>query len=199
MLVPEVATDPYRRNRLRQNSVIFIGPGSRPESKICEKLDQYLESLYILGSSRSLHDLYKCLCLCRNVEFLLHRWLPQCKSEKIRTADQDSKILEQELSRSLKMWLRPPLTGTEDLAQWAKVSSAEVYCIEGICKVKAMMLSGSERWIVRRRWHWLVLCGKMSGDALLVWGASLLLSERSWDQSRVAGRAGLFRLSRIRA
>ena len=76
------------------------------------------ESFFIFGSSTSL---YKCHCLSlKNAEFRWHRWLPELEQESDsqiwKFPDLDSKILEHERSRSLKMWLRPLLPQSTDAA-----------------------------------------------------------------------------------
>jgi len=77
---------------------------SELESKFCEKLDP--ESIIISG--RSLYGLYKCHFLSSNIaEFRLHRWLLVFERSRLFTfakySDLNSKILEQERSRSLNM------------------------------------------------------------------------------------------------
>ena len=81
---------------------------SDPESRIFEKPGP--ESLFISGSSKSLRGLYKCHFL--SAKLLNFGCIDGCRSlnmsrivqfEKISDPDPDSKILEQERRRSLKI------------------------------------------------------------------------------------------------
>ena len=92
--------------------VFLSDPDPDPVSKICEKPDPDPESLFNFGSrSRLGHFLVK--------TWVNYGWNDDCsrslnrsrivKFEKLPDPDPDSKILEQERTRSLKKWLRPPL------------------------------------------------------------------------------------------
>jgi len=109
----KVATDPESTPA----GLCFISD-TDPEFKIFEKTDPDKETLFIFGSGRNLHALYKCHSLSKNTaEFQLHRWLPESEQESDSQIwkksgpdpDPDSKFLEQERNRGLKMWFRPPL------------------------------------------------------------------------------------------
>jgi len=101
--------------RIRIAGVDFWSEKKRkilPEWKIREKPDH--QSLFIFGSSRSLYGLYKCHRLSKIL--LNFGWVSGCQSlnrSRIlkfeKNSDQDSKILEQQRSQSLKMWFQPSL------------------------------------------------------------------------------------------
>jgi len=98
--------------------VFHTDPYPDQESKMFEKSDPEPESLFNFGSNRSLCGHFSEVCVvisevkplaifgCIDCSRSLNR-SPIIKFEKF--LDPDSSILEQERSRSLKMWLRRPL------------------------------------------------------------------------------------------
>ena len=74
------------------------------ESKFCEKANSDPELSLIFDSTRSLRGLCIRNFLSKNIDvFRLHQWFPESKQES------DSKLLEEELSQSLKIWLHSHL------------------------------------------------------------------------------------------
>jgi len=68
------------------------------ESKFCEKANSDPELSLIFDSTRSLRGLCIRNFLSKNIDvFRLHQWFPESKQES------DSKLLEEELSQSLKI------------------------------------------------------------------------------------------------
>jgi len=89
-------------------SGVFLS-GPKPESKFFEKRDPDPESVFNFGNGSSLHGHF----LNKKIDF---GWIHSSQSlnrSRIlkfkKFLDPDSKTLEQERSRSLKKWLRPPL------------------------------------------------------------------------------------------
>ena len=96
----EGAADPECRSKTPANFCVFLSD-PEPESKIFEKPEPELVSLFIVCSRSILGGLYKCHFSRKNIaKFWLHRWQPESEQES------DSQIWKICRIRIHKFWSR---------------------------------------------------------------------------------------------